>query len=1147
MTNDKNPISRWTTILSCLVIYSSLSPNTFATPSLVEKLSDGAYVVRDDHGNWGGTTTGITHQRGPDYEAKKILDLSAVPDDVWNRAGEVRLSVYFTVRDYSQIELPQPNGLDEALEIVVNGKPIPVLTGADLPIYNEKGAGGYGFRWHDYPIPKDMLVRGPNEIVFHLLPTEKQRPDDYLYLGIDNTVPTANSQVKFSKTSQWQDDKLTATGGKGEYMVRLYLLSGPRTIQSVWSAKENRLMDPAGVLQYVGAHTGVTRAEWDVEALDPLSPLRVTLEIDGDRAFEFHWLNDQRQPISPPAKAKGPRFTATLPPDRDARPTGIQLAASNSLVRFELEAARDYHPHSAKIDMAPKMAPPQGAVVRRPPTSRIEGETVLLENDNLRCRFQRTEGKLLKLVSLYNELTASEMVRNPEDNGLFLVEVDGKRYTGSREFTCQSIAPAAARQGFTARLACEAAGLEAEMSVWIDDALRMGLKLTNRSDTPVHFKTAFPHFSGLAISDEPADDYYFFPWGGGIMADVPALIRRGYGDHEALFQLIDLFSPAKGGGLAVWCTDDDGRHKVLALRKHIPGRREVSGDKSTPPTTEEFTWTNSLEQIPGIGLTYEYLRRTRASGKAFEVKDVALKAHAGDWRGPMRDYADWCHHVWKFRPYPSKLKSIHNMIAAGWGQSPLFADGKYRTDFVQPRCDCIELMSWWEWSPLGPFGTPFDELEEKIGAAAYQRWKGYFLPDPVTGKKMFSNNPGDYDGYNQRWGGLPALREAIDTYRRMGAMATLYTDPFRADYNTKYGRQWGEKWGVVQADGKQQSHYEAWNPCLDVAGYRQWVAETMGRVMRETGADGIRLDEYGHRGSACFSTLHQHTYAERGTTEWQRAVAESTRLVREAMDQVKPDSVLTTEHPGYDYLLQYLEGCITYDVTVQATELRPLECNLQRFYFPECKAYELDHRGADLKHRKRFWNAVESFGSYYPLAYDRILRENEDVFAARRCEPLIPTAAQYVYANRFQHGEKTIFTLYNATGHTFSGPALPIQLKQDEHVFDLLRSIEVECPPVADGVVVEALLAQDDVGCLVRLPKRLTVARNGDAVRATVTGAASDAQVSLCDANGESLLGKPLAESAEFSLKELPKGAKPVCVKLLADGQLIDIAALPRE
>jgi len=46
-------------------------------------------------------------------------------------------------------------------------------------------------------------------------------------------------------------------------------------------------------------------------------------------------------------------------------------------------------------------------------------------------------------------------------------------------------------------------------------------------------------------------------------------------------------------------------------------------------------------------------------------------------------------------------------------------------------------------------------------------------------------------------------------------------------------------------------------------------------------------------------------------TEWQRGVAEATRLVRLAMDEVNPRSVLTTEHPGYDFLMPWIEGCIT--------------------------------------------------------------------------------------------------------------------------------------------------------------------------------------------------------------------------------------------
>ena len=509
---------------------------------------------------------------------------------------------------------------------------------------------------------------------------------------------------------------------------------------------------------------------------------------------------------------------------------------------------------------------------------------------------------------------------------------------------------------------------------------------------------------------------------------------------------MDLFSPSRGAGLAIRSTDEDGRYKVLALRKHVPGWPETNGDAAETPTSDEFKWTNSLTQVPGVSMAYEYLRRTRGPGQSFAAKDAAIRAHAGDWHAAMRAYADWCHRVWKFRPYPSRLTPVICMISPGWAQDGLFRDGNYRTDFLGPRNDCVELMSWWEWSPVGPWGTPLDQFEKKWGEAKQKAWQPYFAKDPVTGRMMFNNNPGDYDGYNQRWGGLPAFRDAVRSYRRTGTLVTLYTDPMRVDGASRCGQKYGKLWGVINADGKPFDAYDSWRMCLDVEGYRQWTAETVRRVMRETGADGVRLDEHGHGGSACFSKSHRHTFAEWGNTEWQRAVAESAKLVRRAMDEVAPGSVLMTEHPGYDFLLPFLEGCITYDLMVQATELRPVECNTQRFYFPECKAFELvyDPQRSDGNYHRRFWNAVGNFGSHYPWAMYNVLRDNEDVFASRDCEPMVPTVARRVYANRFQAGDKTFYTLLNATGHSFAGPVLATRVRPDEHVFDLLRGRAAE-------------------------------------------------------------------------------------------------------
>jgi hypothetical protein len=366
------------------------------------------------------------------------------------------------------------------------------------------------------------------------------------------------------------------------------------------------------------------------------------------------------------------------------------------------------------------------------------------------------------------------------------------------------------------------------------------------------------------------------------------------------------------------------------------------------------------------------------------------------------------------------------------------------------------------------------------------------------------------------------------------------------DDASKIGQKYGKLWGVVKPDGQHSKGYEVWNPCHDAPEVRQWVADTMRRVMRETGADGIRLDEYGHRGWACFSTRHSHTFAEHGCTEWQRATAEATRMVRQAMDEVAPGSVLTTEHPGYDYLMQYLEGCITYDLTGQATPLRPLECNLQRFYFPECQPYELDHRGADKQHRKRFWNGAPSFGAHYPKNMYAILRENRDAFSSRDCEPLIPTLAKLVYANRFTTGEKTLYTLYNATGHTVDGPALTVSLAPGEHLFDLLNCQPCEVERKGDEVHLRLYIERDDVACLARLPKRLAVAMRGDALEVSVKLLTRGCRLVVSNLKGDELLSQPGDDGPNrLDLSNLPADSKPSCVKLMRGPQTLDIAELP--
>ncbi len=1148
---------RTTAILLTLLLTAA---SALAVPSIVEETADGVYVVRDDTGrSWGGWSMGVAHMNSADYRAKKILDLSNVPEDVWERTREVRLSAYIMVRDYSANQNPPADGLDEAFEVIVNGNVHTWPTDAGFPTW--QGGRPNEPSWHDFSLPKDQFVRGPNEIIFHK--AEDDENDDYLYLGIDNIEPRGNSSVTF-EGEEWTQEKLTIPGGNGEYMVRLYLITRDTDLHVTWRpGAEESLDDPAGIVLYAGSRDGETtdaglalqagqtaRVEWRPGALDRLNPAEAAITADG--ATTVAWLDEAGEPIDQQA-ATDP-VTLTLAEGRSERTSGVVVTGGKggaTLSEIALNANMTYHPQEEPIDMAPVVAEPPPLPESQPASCQIAGDAAVLSNGTIEARFD-TGGERLTLTSLVHGMADTEMARSPEGASLFLVEVGEDRYAGSRDFRLEGVTETDG--GFIADLRLDEPALQATLTVTInDEGLRMAMELANAGEEPADFKLAFPVLQGLAISDDPADDYYFFPWGGGIIADRPALLRGGYGDHQVLYQVMDLYAPAKGAGLSLRIEDPDGWHKNLALQKTVEGRTVEHPTSLIAKVRDEFQWTEaSLDETEGIGMSAEYLRRTREPGESFAPEPAVLGAHGGDWHVAMQRYADWAHEVWDFRPYPSRLHDCRNMIAAGWGQSYLYRDGKYRTDIIKPRTDVIELMSWWDWSDEGPFGTPIDRLDEIMTEAEIERWSTYMVEDPVTGQKMWNNAPSDYRGYNERFGGLPAFREAIETYRNLGAdLVTLYTDPFRLHQDCETGRAHGEEWGVVGVDGEKTRNYLVWNPCHDLPEVREWVATEMGRVMRETGADGIRLDEYGHRGWACYDETHDHTYAEWGITQWQKAVTETTRMVHEAMDEVRPDLVLTTEHPGYDYMMQHLEGCITYDMTVLGLPaMRPVPCNIQRFYFRECKPYELDHRGADPQDRKKFWNAVESFGRYYPPNYYTVLSESEDTYWLGESYPLLvtPGNAQYVYVNRFSDAQKTIWHLYNATGHTFESECLAVELDEGEHLFDLLGCREIEPIEREDGLAGVSLhLERDGVASIVRLQDRLNVARSGNALRISADLPDGDCRLVVASAEGEELLALNAIPNATFDLTQIEGEAQPACVKLLQDGQLVDAAEIPQD
>ncbi|MEA3402804.1 MAG: DUF6259 domain-containing protein [Armatimonadota bacterium] len=1120
----------------------------------VEHPTEGVTVIYDDYGAWAGPSMGTSHQVKPDYRVRKHLDLSGVPQAVFNRAQQARLLVYFACQDYSwNIPDVDWNGLDERFEIVVNGTVHEYPT-SDVPGAKRRKEDDLHWRWQEFPVGLDELVRGDNVFEFRKAAGDQPPLEDYIYVGIDNTESHGHSEYT-EHEEPWRTDKLNTIDATGEYMVRLVLLEHEPTVESTWRPMAQPV-PPIGYAQTTGEVTerglqlraGQTLTmELDPDAFDPSRDLTVyasatPVVLDAQGAeLTLERLEGERPGVTVPAwsdpdviRFSGPAEGATV-----IREVGFRYF-------------RPYLASAPPVNMAPTISQPAGGPIRRAAQCQVLPGEVVLHDSLIECRLQ-TEPNL-RMTSLHSQWLRRETLLEPERTHLFVVEIGDQRF-GAEDFELRGLVPLQDQEGVTADLLLAEHALNARLTLALAAAgqLRFGLELINEGDAPAQFKLAFPQLGGLALSEDWSEDYYLFPAWGGIIADANTELRTAYGENSAWWQMIDLFSPSLGGGLALRGLDETGLYKCPAMRKGLRLVPEYSVTDIGRYMEPEMYWQSSLDPGPGTALTFEYLRRTREPGQSFAPPDALVEVHPGDWHEAMGRYAEWAHAVWDWRPHPSKLGDRWNIIATGWGQSPLYGEDGYRTDFFQEGRDVLEMMSWWEWSEVGPWHVPMDQLKEQLGEALYERYKSYWVINPATGKLEYPLNRGDYH-YNEDWGGLPALRDYIQQHYDRGILPMFYMEGILCCATTDTGEQYGRQYGVMNPLWKDSYNtgqtpegyvgsYASWNMCSDTRWWPEYLAETVARVCRDTGVGGVRLDEYGHRGYVCTSPHHEHLFAEPGHNAWLQAVSRACRLVHEAMDQVDPELVLTTEFPGYDHLARFLDGCIVYESMSHVRPIRPVPVNLFRFYFPECKVGDLDRGEGDSLDWQLF-NAMARFGAPQPPAYYRILHESSDLFEVGERRPLIPTLHERVYANRLSSQSKQITLLYNARGFTVEEPLVAAEPREGWHFMELLRCQELAPVPTDGGQALALKLRDGDVACIAHLPRRLSVEAAGEELRASVTGEVEGLTLALSSADGATLAERPAAAEATISLPA-DADSPPACLKLLRDGRLIDAAPLP--
>lgn len=640
----------------------------------------------------------------------------------------------------------------------------------------------------------------------------------------------------------------------------------------------------------------------------------------------------------------------------------------------------------------------------------------------LQARFA-TEGGLT-----WRDLTVSGLpgALTCAEGPLFEVRVGGKLLP-AEDWRLVDIASTGAARTF--RLVNAPAKLSAaiEVSSGQRDELLLAMTLANEGPDPLKATVHFPVLRGVALGNA-ADTWYLYGKRGGVINSAPGRWRDPLGERHPL-QMDGFFNPESGLALACLTHDTVAQHHFLNLAKSDAGG----------------------EWAP------EYVDRNLAPGATFTTTEVALVLREGDWRAIFAAYREWLG-TW-FRPAVPRQKWFTESFAISSSNNHYDA-----APDPQVRGDVQHLV---------------DHYRQYIGLCDRVHLFGW-------GASKTYGDWGDYDHYDEL-GGLGYFRDNIRTVQDQGVAVSLYLDGYLSSAKGRNVGDRAEEWAMRHPDGSPQfiPQYEAFNECLYLKDWRDYIVAACARVQRETGCQVLYIDEIGATDGRwiCHAPDHGHNAPE---IPYAGEVA-LMKAIREAVD---PSVPLYTEYTPAEVTRQYQDGSISYQAlwSVDMESLAPHFIDLPRFAFPDFKQFHITYYVNT--RAGNWWLLKFPFfnGEVYrvgepnlpgmdppSLAFQKRAIEvqcaHREAFGSDDVEPLVETLQPGIFANRFSAANETVWTLYNANGRGVRGGVLRVKHVAGAEYEDAWRGERLQ-PRITGNMAEIALeIGPKAVGCVVqRLP-----------------------------------------------------------------------------
>jgi hypothetical protein len=748
------------------------------------------------------------------------------------------------------------------------------------------------------------------------------------------------------------------------------------------------------------------------------------------------------------------------------------------------------------------------------------GAEIVLENDSSRYTF--TAGKHLRLEQIHNKLIEKDCVRDftgprtyggwfiPEDlyraygydvqkrpgrtPRIFAVYSKG-RLLDSGDFSIRDINITDSGDGSSLRSHLvsdhEDVPLEVIINVHMDSSNETlwSFDITNKGRENLEITVVWPVLDYLEVGANVWPDYYegnlhgnwyFVPRFGGMISSSTIDLALAYGGG-AWMQVIDVYHPGHDGGLYFWVKDNTGIYKTFEFKKKSEVHSKMGiwfrGEHDTVnlPQVMQFDdkgsetgWSERPERA-GIGIAVHYLPAVLSPGKSISAPDFVAGLHKGDWHAGISSYMGWVRTWYQPRhrapPWWYQNFGIGGIDYNNYGDSysllELFSAGErlQGAAVVQP-------VNWWKRSKEDAFGKKLDN--DAWFRGAYHA---------------------ETQGYIEEYGGMDGIRSAIDEANNSGKHVVFYTEGMVLSKSSPAGREYGDKWAIKCPDGGKNVFFnvynsdveQCWNVCPATTGWQDYLSDSLARIVRETGVDGIYIDSIGARHDLCYNQDHKHKSAG----DIMQGRWDLLSKVRSKMDEVNSDSVLWLELPSCDYISQLLDGSWCWTLSGLPGSDDILGCaNIFRFCFPNLRLFEFGAENPEKLKRIFFYGQ----GAYLPHYYWKdklfvhikaIYEENYDAFCSESPVPFVETLQGKIYANYFPAKDKNIWTIANENSFTVNTPVLTVDHIPGSHYVELVEMNEVDASVEGEKATLRTSVGAQDVACIVQVPERISASLNG--------------------------------------------------------------------